>query len=83
MPGAKRHFNLSERDITRTNTWKLKPYKFKAEIKGKCFKVRIIKHLNKLLREAVDSLFLDVFRSKLVHFLEVMLLAIGLKRRRD
>lgn len=71
MLDAKGLCNLREKDRTRASGWKLKPDRFKSEIRHICLAVRMINHWNKLLREGVNSLSLADFKSKSNVFLKV------------
>lgn len=70
ISGTKGLFNLLEKSITRISGWKLMADKSMLEIRY-LLKERVLKHFGKkLLREMVDSLSPDVFRSRLHAFLE-------------
>jgi len=52
-------------DKTRSNDFKLKKDRFKLDIRRKLLTMRVDRHWNILLREAVSAPFLEVFNSKL------------------
>lgn len=52
-------------DRTRSNGFKLKKGNFRLGIRKKFLTTKAMKHWKKLLKELVDSLSLEVFRSKL------------------
>ncbi|KFR09774.1 hypothetical protein N306_07340, partial [Opisthocomus hoazin] len=47
------------------NGFKLKDGRFKLDIRKKVFTVRVVKHWNKLPREAVDAPSLEAFKARL------------------
>lgn len=67
--GTKGLFNPAE-NITRTNGWKPKPFKFKLVIRHTFLTVRVISIWSKLSGEIVDSLSLAVFQTRMNAFLE-------------
>jgi len=52
-------------DRTRGNSSKLKEGRFRSDIRRKFFTMRVMKHWNRLPREAVDAPSLAVFRARL------------------
>ncbi|KFV54936.1 hypothetical protein N341_11891, partial [Tyto alba] len=47
------------------NSFKLKEDRFTLYMRKKCFTVRVVRHSNRLPREAVDALSLEVFKARL------------------
>jgi len=52
-------------DRTRGNSCKLKEGRFRLDITKKIFTMRVVKHWNRLPREAVAALSLEVFKARL------------------
>jgi len=50
---------------TRRNGFKLKVGTFRIDIRKKFFTLRVVKHLYRVCREAVDALSLEVFKARL------------------
>ena len=52
-------------DRTKGNGSKLKEGRFILDIRKKFFTMMVVKHWNRLPREAVDAAFLEVFKARL------------------
>lgn len=53
------------RDRTRANGFKIKEGMFRLAIRKTFFTVRMVRHWNKLFREAVDAQFLEMVKARL------------------
>ena len=58
-------FERVDNGRTRGNGFKLKEGRYRLDIKGKFFTMRVVKCWNRLHREVVDTFFLEVFKTRL------------------
>jgi len=58
-------FTRASSDRTRGNDFKLKEGRFRLDISKKFFTLRVVRHRNRLHREAVDALSLEVLKARL------------------
>jgi len=52
-------------DRTRGDVFKLKEGRFRLDIRKKLFTVRVVRHRNRLPREAADAPTLELFRARM------------------